>query len=341
MLTKVQAVLLPIPLAAWAIWHWRASAIKPLLLFGGTGAIVFFVGWPWLWSDPVGHVSAYLGRTTNRLSLPVWYAGQVFADKDVPWHYPFAMFAITVPPILLVLGLLGYSLKRPQDAASPWRNPQLQLLFASLVFPLLVFAVPGVAVYDGARLFLVSFPLFAVLIGRGFATAWDWFGVKGHGRIARAALVALFASQAYGIVATRPAYLSYYSEAIGGLSGATRLGFEPTYWGDSVTADLLEATAKNLPEGGTLAVAPVLHQFQLDDLLTQSPALREKEIRLVEYRSHGLKADGLLLFNRKASLPKELRDVMARGEPISSVRVQRVTLAAFYRLPLDVKDGRR
>jgi hypothetical protein len=114
LLTKVQAVLLPIPLAAWALWHWRLAAIKPVLLFGVFGALVFFIGWPWLWSDPVGHVFSYLGRTTNRISLPVWYEGQVFADKAVPWHYPFVMFAVTVPPVLLVLGLIGLCLKRPR-----------------------------------------------------------------------------------------------------------------------------------------------------------------------------------------------------------------------------------
>jgi hypothetical protein len=231
-------------------------------------------------------------------------------------------------------------LKRPQDSVSPWSNAQLQLVFATLAFPLCVFAVPGVAVYDGVRLFLVSFPLFAIFVGRGFATAWDWFGIKGPGRVARAVLVVLFASQAYGIIATRPAYLSYYSESIGGLRGAERLGFEPTYWGDSVTAELLDEASKALPEGGTLAVAPVLHQFQLDDLLTQTPALRDRRIRLVEYQSGAQKsADGLLVFMRKSSLPEELREAISTATPTATVRRQGVLLAAFYRLPL--KDASR
>ena len=367
LLTKIQAVLLPIPIALWALWHWRAKALAPLAIFGGTGAVVFFAGWPWLWLAPVDHLFEYLGRSTDRISLPVWYMGRVFADKEVPWHYPFVMFAVTVPIGLHMLGLLGTfgrkvagtegqripqtaggspakDVEKPSrsgafcpsppgfEALDGWRNPAVQLLLACLIFPLLVFAVPGVAVYDGARLFLVSFPLWAVLIGRGGGIAWNWLREKSSPRIATLAVTLFLAGQAYAIITHRPVYLSYYNLLVGGLAGAERLGFEPTYWGDSVTSDLLGAAAEAVPEGGTLAVAPVLHQFQLDDLLTQSPALRERNVRLVEYGTpEAADADAILVFERRASLNHELRQRLAETEPIAAVEWQGVRLAAVYR----------
>ncbi|MFV0443072.1 MAG: ArnT family glycosyltransferase, partial [Planctomycetaceae bacterium] len=49
LLTKIQAILLPIPIGLWALWQWHWRAIPRLLVFGLVGVAVFFLGWPWLW----------------------------------------------------------------------------------------------------------------------------------------------------------------------------------------------------------------------------------------------------------------------------------------------------
>ena len=61
LLTKIQAVLIPIPFAIWGLWHFRHKAIIPGAVFGIAGFVTFFVGWPWLWIDPVNHVLEYFG----------------------------------------------------------------------------------------------------------------------------------------------------------------------------------------------------------------------------------------------------------------------------------------
>ena len=330
LLTKVQAVLLPIPIAAWALWHGRQRAIVPLLLFGATGAIVFFLGWPWLWFDPIDHIAQYLGRTTNRASLPVWYLGRVFADHAVPWHYPFVLFAVTVPVGLHLLGIVGTIAGR--------RDPGLHLILLCGLFPLVVFAVPGVAVYDGARLFLVCFPLWAVVIGRGGAVAWTWLRTRLATKPAAVVLCLFLALQSYGLFASGPVWLSYYNLAVGGLDGAERLGFEVNYWGDAQTPALLHAAAAAVPPGGTLAVAPVLHQFQLEDLRRQTPVLRQRDIQLVEYGTAD--ADVLLIFYRYASLTEPLRQRTATQPPLAAVTRQGVILAAVYSLRKTGVDAR-
>ena len=292
---------------------------------------MFFAGWPWLWFAPFDHTLQYLGRTTQRLSLPVYYAGQIWADRDVPWHYPFVMFAVTVPVGLHLLGLAGLSRltrslsdsTRSPVAALPasdpgtataqrfrWppalfrrpADPGLWLVCASLLFPLCLFAWPGVAVYDGERLFLVSFPLWAVVAGEGAAVVFGglrhWFSVRNAALI----MAVGFACNSVGLLTMRPLYLSYYNALVGGLKGADALGFELTYWGDSLTPALLKTAAERTPAGQALAVAPVLHQFQLDALLSQSPDLRRRGLQLVEF-SPSEAAAGELFFLRKASLP--------------------------------------
>ena len=84
------------------------------------------------------------------------------------------------------------------------------------------------------------------------------------------------------------------------------MGFERTYWGDSLTRSLLTRVTGSVQEGATIAVSPVLHQFQLDEMLMQSPILRARRIRLVAssaVRDDGkVQIAGELLFCRKADL---------------------------------------
>lgn len=327
LLTKMQAILIPPVVGIWALWHWRARAVKPLAIFGLVGLVVFFVGWPWLWLDPAKHFHEYFARTTNRAVLNCYYLGRVWADKDVPWHYPFVMFAVTVPVGLHALGLLGVFGGRTRSASEGLSTPgprsrfgfvcepREQLLVVATLLPLALFALPGVAVYDGERLFLVSYPIWAVLIGRGAGVALEhlrqkaesrqWRWVASHrARITVATLFLL--AQSIGVIVMHPCQLSYYNLLVGGLYGADRLGFERTYWGDSITRSLLTSMT---PRDGrrNVVVTPTLHQFQLDELWQQSPILRNMKIQLLPDSPHTQSlADGWLCFARKADQTLEI-----------------------------------
>lgn len=307
LLTKMQAILIPPIVGLWALWHWRVRAIKPLAIFGLVGLIVFFVGWPWLWLDPLHNVREYFARTTSRAVLNCYYLGQVWKDTDVPWHYPFVMFAVTVPVGLHALGVLG--------CFGRVCAPREQLLIAATLFPLVLFALPGVAVYDGERLFLVSYPIWAVLIGRGADVTWHhlrqkavdgrWRWVATPRACGVAAILFLMAQSA-GAITMHPCQLSYYNLLVGGLYGADRLGFERTYWGDSITRSLLNSMT---PQDGKriVVVTPVLHQFQLGELMQQSPILRNMGLKLLpEGPQNNDLADGWLCFARRADATSEI-----------------------------------
>ncbi len=328
LLSKIQAVLLGPPLALWALWNWRRRAVGPLLVWGVVGLVVFFVGWPWLWLDPWNHLVQYFARTTERATLSVWYFGEKFADRQVPWHYPWVLFVATVPVGLLALGVVGLA-----DWPSWRRDRRLQLVLACLVFPLVVFSVPGVAVYDGVRLFLVVFPLWAVFVGRGLVRVHGWLRRRLSARSTTLGLTALLALQAVGLVCVHPCYLSYYNLLVGGLPGAQRLGLETTYWGDSVTRSLLTQLARRAPHGTVVAVAPTLHQFQWDDVRDCTPRLKASGVRFVAYGSPAARrATLLLLFRRNADLPAEVRWPGPPGQVVAEVRRCGVQLAALYRL---------
>jgi 4-amino-4-deoxy-L-arabinose transferase-like glycosyltransferase len=60
-LTKIQAVLLPIPIAVWTLARWRWHGLAWLSVAGVVTAVVFLIGWPWCRSIR-SHVREFLGR---------------------------------------------------------------------------------------------------------------------------------------------------------------------------------------------------------------------------------------------------------------------------------------
>ena len=339
LLTKIQAILIPLPVIAWALWRWRMKAIMPLLVWGVTANVVFFALWPYLWLDPIGHFLEYLGRTTNRSTINCFYFGVRYADKAVPWHYPFVMFAVTVPVGLHLLGAWGMSslfgrqpffaflsggrtspdsssgshvAPPPKAPLTLTLSPQSRgegtkhsdpLLLACTVFPLIVFALPGVAVYDGERLFLTSFPLWAVFVGRGLTWLCDL--IRNRANNGLTAAVTLSVCAIYFFVAlegVHPAHLCYYNELTFGQRGAERLGLELDYWGVGVTRTLLTKLCSAVPQSSRVAITPTLHQFQADEYRRQSPILRKQRITLVPYESLNSPADAVLVFRRRADV---------------------------------------
>jgi 4-amino-4-deoxy-L-arabinose transferase-like glycosyltransferase len=326
LLTKVQAVLLPIPVIAWALWHWRLRGLTMMAAWGLTGLAVFLVFWPHLWNAPIDHLREYLGRTTDRAVLLVWYFGREIADRDVPWHYPWLMFLATVPVGLHALGACGLF----GPAGPAWKSPREQLVLACILFPLCVFSFPGVAVYDGERLFSFVFPLWAVMIGRGAAAVAQWACSRFSSRATICGMVLFLAAQSYGLWALAPCWLSYYNLAVGGLAGATRMGLEPSYWGDSVTRDLLAEAAERVPAGGTVAVLPTLHPAQWNEIRLQCPPLKARDIQLAPWGTKtATHAEYLLMFMRPEYLPEEFRGRLDEKRIVAAVRRQGVFLAVL------------
>ncbi len=345
LLTKIQAVLIPIPIICWALWRWKKKAVVPLVMWGVAAIIVFVSGWPYLWSDLVGHIGEYLGRTTNRATIQVWYFGEKYADKNVPWHYPFVMFALTVPAILHLLGILGL-LARPESEldASPDAAKRLQgfaerhsrdfLLLGCTLFPLVVFSLPGVAVYDCERLFLTSFPLWAIFVGRGWVVLWRGLRRQTNVRFAAAAIWSiLLVFEAMPLVSNAPFHLCYYNSLFQlRPSAIDAVGLEVDYWGVGVTRRLLQRTIDVVPEGSDVAIIPTLHPFQADDYRRQSPILRSRGIKTVENREGPASPMFALVYHRHADLPPFIGEQMAAVKPAESTRLQDLWLAYLVRL---------
>src|SRR5690606_13127443 len=125
--------------------------------------------------------------------------------------------------------------------------------------PLIAFALPGVTVYDGIRLFLIVCPIFTIWVGIGAGSAWNWL----EGRITsslRTAIAAMVLSLPIAnMILMHPCQLSSYGIQCGGLWGASRLGMELDYWGESLSPAFLRSVSSKIPQGVTVGIAPVSH----------------------------------------------------------------------------------
>lgn len=296
LLTKIHAWLLPPVIFAWAIFRLRPSygkALGSFALWLVVGLTLYVACWPWLWYDLPGRLSRYLGTGVDRITIRTLYFGTVYADKDVPWHYPWFYFAVTVPVGLHLLGLWGAwnGIRRSAE--------KLPLLLLGSIGMFLVLFSTRTPVYDGERLFLAAFPLWAILIGLGFADLWGRFARKGH-----LALGLALAAQAYGVVMIHPYGLSYYNLLVGGLPGAEKLGLELTYWGDAVDKDLLNRLAGTAKPDETAALAPTLAPEQ--GKVNTTRAMAKVPIILADQDQAG-RSKWLVVSRREAYWPPEVR----------------------------------
>lgn len=333
LLTKIHAWLLPPVVALWitirSIGRVKgdvaalplAKAFACLLIWGIVGFATYFVGWPWLWYDTLPRLSRYLGTGVDRLSLRVLYFGQVYADKDVPWHYPWFYFAVTVPVGLQLLGMVG--------VVRAWRtrhvDAYLGLLLGSIVTFLTLFST-RVPAYDGERLILLTFPLWAIVIGAGFQSVWD--ARPRLGRFQKPILVGLLILQSYGLIVTYPFGLSYFNLLVGGLQGAERLGLEVTYWGDAVDTVLLDRLAHEIQPGETVALVPTLHHIQ--PVATLTPGLVAKNVRLLD-QSAWETATWLIVSRREAYWPPGLKARLATMRRVDVRSRDGVWLSGLFR----------
>jgi 4-amino-4-deoxy-L-arabinose transferase-like glycosyltransferase len=323
LLTKIHAWLLFPIIGTWALTQlpWR-RAVAACVAWAVVGFGLFVAGWPWLWYDSFVRLRGYLATSVERSTIFTLYFGRVYADRDVPWHYPWLYFAVTVPVGLHLLGVLG--------ALDGWRQRRVDafpvLVLGSIAGFLTLFST-NVPVYDGERLFLVVFPLWALLIGRGFMAVW---GRLADRVVARGALIAFVLAQGYGVIALHPFQLSYYNALVGGLPGAERLGLELTYWGDPVDRVLLDRLTDAAAPGDRAALVPSLYPGQ-GLVSTTRPMIRRSLI--LEDETSAAVADWVVVSRRSAYWKPEWIARLGEGRRVAVRARQGVWLSGLWQFP--------
>lgn len=315
--TKFPGLLAIVPLAAWGLWRDPRATAHGLPRAALAGVVVFWVLNPMLWFDPGLFLGRWWWESMNRgeyAPIATFYLGSAYSFS-VPWHHAIVMTAAVTPlGILALAGLGGVSGVRRVD-------PLVVLCVGTVAFQWALMMLPGAPHHDGVRQFIVLFPFLALLAGHGLRRAWLAVGGRGRALV----LAAAFVPAAVQLAWIHPFELAYYGEAVGGVRGARRLGFETTYWMDAITGPVLDWMNRELPRDATvhvpgtplpLRLQQAYGRLRRDLIVTGDPAGAEWQV----------------IQMRQGMQPPAERERMARLRPAYRLELQGVPLVAIYRV---------
>ena len=283
--------------AAWPVLLW-AALLTPLVVYAVNPA-----WWTTPLQKMLAYLWGNFGFVDVQ-RVPTQYLGVVYRGS-LPWHNTLVLTAVCVPPawvLLATLGLLAWPLVGRRDSfvtwivlnwamlmiirATPWAPAHDGIRHFLGCFPFFALLAGYGAYFITAGLFSCRRRTAPVTCSatdkrnaREEATAAagekpqenakqkDKRVPRGAARIAGAAVVvAALATAAQASWQVYPYGLTYYSEAIGGLSGAQRLGLETTYFWDVADDSLLDFMNHKLPRNARIAVPPHLEIFKVHQL---------------------------------------------------------------------------
>ncbi len=226
--TKPTAPIILVPIAVWFIISiiahpsfrkavGRLDRLTPLvLLTGSIGLTTFFFAWPWLWDNPVGHLSAVwqFFRTVGFGNVVTYMGGIYYAGYTLPWTYPYAALGTKTPIELLILAIAGMG-------AVWWffRHGRAYAALAFFWFWLLIlrFLLPGMVIYDEVRHYIDAMPGFFLLIGFGLQWLARLHPKKVWRFVAVAIFLCSFGHEIFIMVRFYPYEPTYFNALIGGI----------------------------------------------------------------------------------------------------------------------------
>ena len=161
---RIMGVVLFAVVLVFRAWAWfraegpaaRRRAAATIGVFALWGVLVLFISLPYLWGDPVGRLAEKVAVSAGHPTIsPELFRGERLLSAALPWDYLPRWFAISQPPVTLLLGLLGLGalglaaggvVRRGADAGpgAAWGAAELRfgvLLAICFALPLVVFAL--------------------------------------------------------------------------------------------------------------------------------------------------------------------------------------------------------
>ena len=209
---------------------WR---LLPALVLG---YLIMGLLWPWSILAPLNPLRA--AEYFDTFFEKPWremYAGKLYSVTAMPASYLPHLFALKLPEIMLALGLAGTAgslIAATRRELPPNRRASYVLVTLAAIFPVLLALVAHPAFYNGLRHFVFVVPPFAVL--GGLAGAWLFERMRSFGKVAAAAVTAVFvgslALPVSDMVRLHPYQYTAFNWASGGVRMA-RDNYMLDYWG--------------------------------------------------------------------------------------------------------------
>lgn len=314
-----------LPVAAVGVWvivrrSKPGTPVANLAAMLTISPVVFLVGWPWLWPQPVARLAEYLTYHgggilvswidpgyvqffAGRMIIPVYYLGTAYVERFAPWHYPWVLVLATMPLVLawpLVTGALRALRRALSDAFSGF-------VIMQVLGILLIHSLPPVPKYDGVRLFLPVFPFVAVCMGIGIERfcqrrrLYEPYGPHGWWLV----LVALLVIQTLVTVSWQPFGSAYYSGTVAGVRGSRYLGLETSYWGEGFDWEMMR-NLEDRHRPGDRVIFVCVGGYVPDMLKAMGALPKDLEVvSLSRFREEKSEAEYVVVAQREGWLLKE------------------------------------
>ena len=354
--TKLNGFFVPLAVLPYALALRPKRAVALFASYAILGPILFLLTWPWLWHNTVERLTSYLAFHWHHWQIGVLYFGKIYTLA--PWHYPIVMTAVTTPPFTLCLALAGLvggagalrrvaktwlagrkESRRVEQAQSCLGLPgtpadRLWVLAAwALVVNLVPNMLPSAPKYGGVRLFLPAMAWLAVLAAFALRPLLSWVSARLRAFqrwVAEAVAMAVVLLPSVSYVAHfYPYELSAYNVFVGGLPGAAKAGFEPTYWGETY----LQAArwlSQHAPEGAVVWIEPP----GVESVVRMYKYLGElrPDLRTCAGPAAFATADYAVSQNKPTEFTETVRKLVAGRRPIWTDGVDGVPLVFIWRL---------
>ncbi len=267
---KVHAYFVPAVVVLWQLFEarldgarWRRTAAG--LAVAGAAAFAAVLGaWPYYRYHPIERfLETFRTFKDHQYNELVFYLGQHVKAHDVPWHFPFVMFGVNTPIVVLLLFALGLVFLALGLARRTAYTSGYAFCAVWFFLPIAAQILSGTVKLDGVRHYVVCFPAMALVAsaaaweaGRRLGAAWG-----GRPRLAAAwavLVVVLLLDVLRTDVRLHPYQVVFFNALAGGTKKA-REKFELDYWGVSLKQAAAWMNA-NLP-GGRVVLAGQYHHF--------------------------------------------------------------------------------
>lgn len=255
--------------------------VTKILIFAGIVVMTFFIIWPWLWSNPAGHMTQSLNHWTY--TVQEYFLG---VQQAPPLYYYPLYFIVTLPALLFLPLVLGaVEAAKSKDAFK--------------IGVLLWFVIPfaynfSSFILDGMRYIMLIYPAVALLCGYGIVrlarVAARWLerqkitekevfygltGITGIYLLITAAFIC-------------PYYLDYYNGIVGGPQNVQEHKlFKFSWWGEGIK-ESMDWVNDHARQGSTVMMLatpedPANTQFFTGDMRYIYPWMSQTDGKNKEY----------------------------------------------------------